>query len=221
MVLDVSKVSLVIFDLDGTLVDSQQDLTSAVNFTRKYYGLEPLEVATVASYLGSGIPALVKSVLPNVDEKDIPNATVMFKDFYSKHLIDTTKTYSGVSEMLSSLKDVRKAILSNKSEKFSKDIIEKLGLKDFFDSIYGGDSFDEKKPSPRPIYEIMESLSVKKENTIMVGDGANDIIAGKTADIKTIAVLYGYSPKEKVEKLQPDFIAATPKDVVNIIRGIK
>ena len=221
MVLDVSKVSLVIFDLDGTLVDSQQDLTSAVNFTRKYYGLEPLEVATVASYLGSGIPALVKSVLPNVDEKDIPNATVMFKEFYSKHLIDTTKTYSGVSEMLSSLKDVRKAILSNKSEKFSKDIIEKLGLKDFFDSIYGGDSFDEKKPSPRPIYEIMESLSVKKENTIMVGDGANDIIAGKTADIKTIAVLYGYSPKEKVEKLQPDFIAATPKDVVNIIRGIK
>lgn len=221
MVLDVSKVSLVIFDLDGTLVDSQQDLTSAVNFTRKYYGLKPLEVATVASYLGSGIPALVKSVLPNVDEKDIPNATVMFKEFYSKHLIDTTKTYSGVSEMLSSLKDVRKAILSNKSEKFSKDIIEKLGLKDFFDSIYGGDSFDEKKPSPRPIYEIMESLSVKKENTIMVGDGANDIIAGKTADIKTIAVLYGYSPKEKVEKLQPDFIAATPKDVVNIIRGIK
>ncbi|MDD3923143.1 MAG: HAD-IA family hydrolase [Endomicrobiaceae bacterium] len=221
MVLDVSKVSLVIFDLDGTLVDSQQDLTSAVNFTRKYYGLKPLEVATVASYLGSGIPALVRSVLPNVDEKDIPNATVMFKEFYSKHLIDTTKTYSGVSEMLSSLKDVRKAILSNKSEKFSKDIIEKLGLKDFFDSIYGGDSFDEKKPSPRPIYEIMESLSVKKENTIMVGDGANDIIAGKTADIKTIAVLYGYSPKEKVEKLQPDFIAATPKDVVNIIRGIK
>ncbi|MFA6914537.1 MAG: HAD-IA family hydrolase [Endomicrobiia bacterium] len=221
MVLAVSKVSLVIFDLDGTLVDSQQDLTSAVNFTRKYYGLKPLEVATVASYLGSGIPALVRSVLPNVDEKDIPNATVMFKEFYSKHLIDTTKTYSGVSEMLSSLKDVRKAILSNKSEKFSKDIIEKLGLKDFFDSIYGGDSFDEKKPSPRPIYEIMESLSVKKENTIMVGDGANDIIAGKTADIKTIAVLYGYSPKEKVEKLQPDFIAATPKDVVNIIRGIK
>ncbi|MDD3053435.1 MAG: HAD-IA family hydrolase [Endomicrobiaceae bacterium] len=221
MVLAVSKVSLVIFDLDGTLVDSQQDLTSAVNFTRKYYGLEPLEVATVASYLGSGIPALVKSVLPNVDEKDIPNATVMFKEFYSKHLIDTTKTYSGVSEMLSSLKDVRKAILSNKSEKFSKDIIEKLGLKDFFDSIYGGDSFDEKKPSPRPIYEIMKSLSVKKENTIMVGDGANDIIAGKTADIKTIAVLYGYSSKEKVEKIQPDFIAATPKDVVNIIRGIK
>jgi len=216
-----NKISLVIFDLDGTLVDSQQDLASAVNFTRNHYGLKPLKVSEVASYLGSGINALVKSVLPSVSENEMPHATAMFKDFYSKHLADTTKEYNGVKKMLADLKGFKKAVLSNKSENFSKDIIENLGLKEYFDEIYGGDSFDEKKPSPKPIREIMNFLSVKKENTVMVGDGVNDVLAGKTAGVRTIAVLYGYSSKEKIENLQPDFIAAAPQDVVNILNGVK
>ncbi|MFA7074383.1 MAG: HAD-IA family hydrolase [Endomicrobiaceae bacterium] len=216
-----NKISLAVFDLDGTLVDSQKDLTSAVNFTRNHYGLASLEISVVASFLGSGINALVKSVLPNVGETKMPEAIGMFKDFYSKHLADTTKAYDGVREMLSGLKDIKKAVLSNKSENFSKDIIENLRLKEFFDAIYGGDSFDEKKPSPKPIREIMNFLSVNKENTVMVGDGVNDVLAGKKAGVRTIAVLYGYSPKEKIEELQPDFIAATPKDVVNILNGAK
>ncbi|MGE4384471.1 MAG: HAD family hydrolase [Endomicrobiaceae bacterium] len=216
-----NKISLAVFDLDGTLVDSQKDLTSAVNFTRNHYGLASLEISVVASFLGSGINALVKSVLPNVGETKMPEAIGMFKDFYSKHLADTTKAYDGVREMLSGLKDIKKAVLSNKSENFSKDIIENLRLKEFFDEIYGGDSFDEKKPSPKPIREIMNFLSVNKENTVMVGDGVNDVLAGKKAGVRTIAVLYGYSPKEKIEELQPDFIAATPKDVVNILNGAK
>ena len=121
------SLKLIIFDLDGTLVDSKYDLTAAVNLTRKYYGLENISVSQVASYLGSGIKALVKNILPAVDQKELSDAVIMFKNFYSEHLLDTTKPYDGVVKMLESFKGIKKAVLSNKSENFSKQILKEIG----------------------------------------------------------------------------------------------
>lgn len=212
-----NNIKLVIFDLDGTLVDSKYDLTDAVNYTRKHYGFSPLSVDKVASYLGSGITALVKSVLSGLKDENFDLAVKIFKDNYAKHLTDKTLPYNDIPETLSNIPQ-KKVLLSNKDEKFSKHILETLNLSQFFNEIYGGDSFKEKKPNPLPIYEIMKKFSLNKENIVMVGDGANDIMVGKNAGIKTIGVLYGYSSQEQLINLAPDYIAKTPNEITELIK---
>ncbi len=213
------NIKLVIFDLDGTLVDSKYDLTDAVNYTRKYYGFSPLSVDKVASYLGSGITALVKSVLSELKDENFDIAVKIFKDNYAKHLTDKTLPFNNIAETLSNIPQ-QKVLLSNKDEKFSKQILETLGLSNFFTEIYGGDSFKEKKPNPLPIYEIIKKFNLEKKDVVMVGDGANDIMVGKNAGITTIGVLYGYSSQEQLNDLAPDYIAKMPDDITYIIEKI-
>ncbi|WP_413853958.1 HAD family hydrolase [Candidatus Ruminimicrobium bovinum] len=219
MVLKMSGIKLIVFDLDGTLVNSQYDLTDSVNFVRQKYGFSPLPVDKVASYLGSGITALVRAVLSELNTTGFDTAVKMFKDNYAKHLTDKTLPYKDVIEMLSNIPQ-QKVLLSNKDEKFSKQILKTLGLSKFFTEIYGGDSFKEKKPNPLPIYEIIKKFSLSKENVVMVGDGTNDIMVGKNAGIKTIGVLYGYSSQEQLNNLAPDYIAENPAEIVNIVKRL-
>ncbi len=215
----MKTIELMIFDLDGTLVDSKDDLTAAVNFIRRKYTLSDINSAEVASYLGNGIRRLIDSVLPNeLSKEDKQNAFLIFNEYYSEHLLDTTYVYSGIFDMLNALPGIKKAVLSNKTEVYTKKIIEKLGLAEYFIKICGGDTFPEKKPSCLPINSIIKELKVKKDHTVMVGDGINDILCGKSAGISTIAVLYGYSARAKIEANSPSFIASQPSDILNFLQ---
>lgn len=215
----MKTTELMIFDLDGTLVDSKADLTAAVNFIRRKYTLSDISSAEVASYLGNGIRRLIDSVLPNeLSKEDKQNAFLIFNEYYSEHLLDTTYVYSGIFDMLNALPGIKKAVLSNKTEVYTKKIIENLGLAEYFIKICGGDTFPEKKPSCLPINSIIKELNVKKDHTVMVGDGVNDILCGKSAGISTIAVLYGYSSRAKIEANSPSFIASQPSDILNFLQ---
>jgi phosphoglycolate phosphatase len=209
--------NFLIFDLDGTLVDSQRDITSAVNSVRKEYGFDYLHVEQVRSYLGSGINALMNRAVP--EKKGMVQAEVLekFKFYYSRCLIDTTVVYNGIRKMLEALKNKKKAILSNKNEDFSHEIVKRLRISCYFVKVWGGDSAGVKKPDPKPIVDLINLTNSDISKTIMIGDSANDFLAAKAAGIPSIAVLYGYSDIEQIKQYNPDFTVKTPKDIINIV----
>jgi phosphoglycolate phosphatase len=206
-----------IFDLDGTLVDSQRDITSAVNLVRKEYGFEYLHVKQVRSYLGNGANVLMNRAVP--EKKGMVQAEVLekFKFYYGRCLTDTTVTYNGIKEMLKTLKNKKKAVLSNKNEDFSCEIVKRLGISDYFVKIWGGDSASTKKPSPKPIVDLINLTNSDISKTVMIGDSSNDFLAAKAAGIPSIAVLYGYSGIEQIKQYNPDFMVKDPKDIIDIV----
>lgn len=186
------KIKLIIFDLDGTLVDSSVDITNSLNYAIEPYNFQQLSVEKTISLVGEGLTKLVESLLGE-DRKDIlPEVLKRFIDHYTAHLTDFSKVYPGVKETLEGLSEYKKAVISNKREFLSRRLLEDLGLAVYFDSIMGSDSAGEKKPSPKPLLKVMEILSCRPDEALIVGDSNFDIEAGKAAGIKTIAVSYGY-----------------------------
>ena len=208
----------IIFDLDGTIVDSQKDITSAVNLVRQEFGFEPLSPEKVCSFLGSGVKALVDRVVPEKSEEINRKALERFKFHYGQCLTDTTVVYDGIKETLEILKAKKMAVLSNKTEIFSCEIIKRLGLAKYFVEIWGGDTAGVKKPDPKPVFDLVKKTRSELKNTVMIGDSDNDFKVAKAADIASIAVLYGYSTKEQISKFSPDYMVAKPQDIIKIVR---
>ncbi|MCA6080205.1 MAG: HAD-IA family hydrolase [Endomicrobium sp.] len=209
--------SFLIFDLDGTLIDSQRDIASAVNSVRKDYGFDCLRVEQVRSCLGSGASTLMDRVIPEKKGMDRLEVLEKFKFYYGQCLTDTTIMYDGVGEMLEALKNKKKAILSNKDENFSRKIVKKLGISDYFVKVWGGNSAGAKKPDPKPIADLISLTNSDISKTVMIGDSANDFLAAKAAGVMSIAVLYGYSDIEQIRRYNPDFTVKTPKDIIDIV----
>jgi phosphoglycolate phosphatase len=211
------RFDFLIFDLDGTLIDSQRDITSAVNSVRKEYGFDCLHVEQVRSYLGSGVNALMDRAVP--EKKGMVQSEVLekFKFYYRRCLINTTVIYNGIREMLEALKNKKKAVLSNKNEDFSCEIVKSLRISDYFVKVWGGDSAGAKKPDPKPIVDLVNLTNSDISKTIMIGDSANDLLAAKAAGIPSIAVLYGYSDVEQIKQYNPDFMIKAPKDIIDIV----
>jgi len=184
------------FDLDGTLVDTAQDITNALNFALKPYGLDSLTVEGTIKMVGEGVSRLVEKVLP-VEKLHLKSDVLnRFLEYYSEHLIDNSREYPHVKETLENFSGFKKAVISNKGEDLSKRLLEELGLSKYFDLIIGSDTAGERKPSAQPVFYAMTRLGLKPEESIIVGDSNYDIEAGKKAGVKTIAVTYGYRPIE-------------------------
>jgi phosphoglycolate phosphatase len=185
-------IRLIIFDLDGTLVDSSVDLTNALNFATAPYGMGQLSVQETKSLVGEGITRLVERLLGTERSSIRQEVMDRFMEYYSAHLADFTRPYDGVPEVLALLHRYDRAVISNKREALSKRLLLDLGLLHFFDAVLGSDSVGEKKPSPKPVLRVMEMLSRNADQTVIVGDSNYDIEAGRAAGVGTIAVSYGY-----------------------------
>jgi len=207
-----------IFDLDGTLIDTREDLTTAVNILRKSYNLPPLDVKTVTKMVGDGIRKLVERVIKEANVNNIEEALEIFNDAYAEHLTDNTYVYSGISTVLESLKKYKKnlAINTNKADRFAIEILKRLGIYKYFDFVVGGDSVNRKKPDPEGIFKIMESFKADPSKTLMVGDGKNDILAAKEAGIKSAYITYGYTTIDTVSNLSPDYFITEPQEILFI-----
>lgn len=219
-------LKLLIFDLDGTLTDTAQDIADAINYALKPFGQKKYSVEETKAMVGSGISKLLESLLPAVppQERVIRGASAKeivinrFLEYYSEHLLDNTKAYPYVKETLSKLGNYKKAVVSNKRETLSKSILEGLGILEFFDIVFGSDSVREKKPSPVPILDLMKRFGIPKNEAIIIGDSNYDIEAGKAAGIRTVAVTYGFRSREVLK--DADFIIDSFNELPDIISKI-
>jgi phosphoglycolate phosphatase len=201
-------MNLVIFDLDGTLVDSKRDLIHSVNAARGLMNLAPISDELVASYIGNGAPMLMRRALGSgASEEDVRRALDFFLGYYRDHMLDNTRLYPSVKEALDRLLDsgARMAVLTNKPVRFSQAIIEGLGLGRHFFQIYGGNSFEQKKPDPIGIETLLGECGAARERTMMVGDSGVDVRTARNANVKACGVKYGFQP-ETFEQDPPDIL---------------
>ena len=201
-------MNLLIFDLDGTLIDSKLDLAHAVNATRAHMGLGDLPHQLVFSYVGNGAPTLMRRSLgPEASEEQVQEALDFFLAYYRDHMLDHTTLYPGVADTLDVLlqSGKRMAVLTNKPVRISKAIISGLGLEKHFFQIYGGNSFEQKKPHPIGIETLLSEAGTDARNAMMIGDSAVDIQTARNAGIKACGVTYGFQP-ETLAAEPPDFL---------------
>ncbi len=216
-------LNLLIFDLDGTLIDSRLDLVNSVNATLQHFHRPELLPEIIATYVGDGAPTLMRRALGDPeDEGFLAEALAYFLSYYRIHKLDHTHAYPGVLEMLTALHQSGNgnqrhlAVLSNKPVNPSRQIVEALGLKPFFDQVYGGNSFATKKPDPEGARKLMEEAGASPEETIIIGDSSIDILTGQNAGTWTCGVTYGFAP-QTLQELLPDLLVDSPSELAEVL----
>jgi phosphoglycolate phosphatase len=214
-------MDLVIFDLDGTLIDSKLDLAHGVNATRAHMGMPPLEHERVYSYVGNGAPVLIRRVLgPDATEAQVEEALEFFLEYYRDHKLDYTVLYPGVRQSLDRLRGagVQMAVLTNKPVRISREIIAGLGVGEHFRQVYGGNSFDFKKPHPIGVETLMKECGAARGRTLMVGDSSVDVQTARNAGVRSCGVTYGFQP-ETLETVPPDVLVDRMEQMADWVIG--
>jgi len=240
--LPVESLKLLVFDLDGTLIDSAQDLCNSVNETLRHFGREPLPDPTIAGFVGNGAPMLVRRSLAvgagiRPEQVDIDlhtRAYAFFLDYYRAHKLDFTYAYNGVLEALEALRDLHLAdkayplrsaprtlaVLTNKPVRPARGICEGLGLSGYFSHIYGGDSFPLKKPDPIGLRSLMDETGALPEQTVMIGDSQVDVLTARNAGVWSIGCAFGFGTNT-LSAIQPDVLVDSAKDWTDALNPAK
>jgi phosphoglycolate phosphatase len=220
-----AQLKLLVFDLDGTLIDSAQDLCNSVNAALQAFGLGPLPDPAIAGFVGNGAPLLMRRALAmasscaidQVDDDLFNKAYAFFLQYYREHKLDFTYAYDGVLDALKALHELHDApsgpsrimaVLTNKPVRPARGICEGLGLADYFLHIYGGDSFPLKKPDPLGLRSLMEETGARPEETVMVGDSRVDVETARNAGAWSLGCTFGFGPHTLVDT-PPDVLVDT------------
>lgn len=218
-------IKLIIFDLDGTLIDSKVDIANGVNFTLRELTLKEVPDELIYAYVGNGVEPLIRLALERSEGRavepeggnGIGNALDIFRAYYLEHLLDNTVLYPNVMGVVEKLSGIKKAVVSNKSERFVKKILAGLDIAKYFEIALGGDSLKNKKPHPDTINLVMERVGISPKKTLIVGDSAVDIECGKRAGTYTCGVTYGYRDKKEIVEAGADWIIDDMGELTNLI----
>jgi phosphoglycolate phosphatase len=219
-----ADLKLLIFDLDGTLVDSRLDLANSVNAMLRHYKKPELPNEVIGSYIGNGAPMLVRRSLGDPDDETfVQEALLYFLSYYREHKLDTTYVYDGIFHSLDAIvasrngnSAVKMAVLSNKPVVPSRGIVESLGLGKYFFQVYGGNSFHTKKPDPAGVAALLEEAGARAEETAIIGDSDVDIITARNAGIYSVGVTYGLAP-HTLEDAPPDVLVDHPRELGDVL----
>lgn len=203
-----SRVRLVVFDLDGTLVDSSADLAGALNQTLAQLrpGTRALSVPEVRGMIGDGALKLITRALRAVSLPHAPqDALPVFLECYGGRLLDETYLYPGAQAMLDALAPRQLAVLTNKPGGFSRAILEGLGVAHYFRAVYGGGDLPQKKPDPAGLLRLLQETGTDARDAVMVGDSAIDVRTGRAAGVRTIGARFGFDP-DGLRQEPPDLL---------------
>src|ERR1035437_2055161 len=220
--LPLEKIKLIVFDLDGTLIDSELDLAIGVNAMLRHYGRKELPIEVIGTYIGDGAPMLIRRALGDPAHSEfLQEALNYFLLYYREHKLDNTRVYEGIGEALQQVGKgdgvPRKlAVLTNKPVRVSRDILAGLGLADFFMQVYGGNSFETKKPDPLGAHTLMGEAGAEADETVMVGDSEVDVLTARNANLWSIGVTYGFAP-HTLERTHPDILVDTPGELAQAL----
>lgn len=202
------ETDLIIFDLDGTLIDSSEDIAWSANRTLSAMGRAEMEPREIIGHIGWGVKPLLQKLMPDESEERIAEARLRFLDFYGGHLVVKTRLYPGVEDTVGRFNEAGKkmAVVTNKPFGLAERILDSFGLRRFFPLVLGGDSLPNKKPHPEPIERAMRELSCRPERTAVVGDSPVDCEAGKAAGAFTVGVSYGFRGRGELAAAGCDII---------------
>ncbi|REC96616.1 phosphoglycolate phosphatase [Kushneria indalinina] len=217
-------IDLILYDLDGTLIDSAPDLALAVDEMMKAMDLSPVGIDRVRDWVGNGSRRLVERALLHAgafggqgpDSAQLDDALALFMQFYEQHMMSNTYCYPGVIDCLEAQRErgIAQALVTNKPSRFIDPLLEAMGLDGFFSHALGGDALAQKKPDPTPLLHIAGLLDIAPERVLMIGDSRSDVQAARAAGCRCLAVTYGYNHGEPIAALNPDHLLDSLEELV-------
>jgi phosphoglycolate phosphatase len=213
------RLKAVLFDLDGTLIDSKRDIAAAANAARVHFGMPALPLEVVTSYIGWGIEHLNRKSLETEDLARLTEGLEVLKAYYREHCVDQTVVFPGVRELLEFLKGrgVKMGLVSNKPHEFTLITLEKLGLMPYFGAVLGADATPNKKPHPEPLLAALKKLGVSPSEAVMIGDSPVDAEAARAAGMLVGLVSHGFVPREYLNSSDPDWLVDSLGDFLEIL----
>ena len=201
----MKKIDLMIFDFDGTLVSTGDDLVKSINYMLNLLALEERPAKEILGFVGDGVSTLVEKALGQYDIKYHAEAMIIFTDYYGRHLLDNTALYPHVEDVLKNFKNKTKVILTNKRYKYTATIAQGVGIEKYFVDIIGSDSTPFMKPDGRVVDYLLNKYNVAKESVVIIGDGVNDIAVAKNSGILSCAYLNGLGNRNDLFNLKADY----------------
>ncbi len=210
-------VEALLFDLDGTLIDSKRDLTYSIQNLQKRLGFPLSTENQIASFIGDGVVMLVARALPGLKGPRLTQAVDLFKRHYRQHCLDHTRLYAGVREVLWHFRAKKLAVVTNKPIRISRHVLEGLGVLSRFQVVLGGDSTRIKKPDPFPIQYALRVLKISDpRRAVMIGDGFHDILAGRTAGTYTCGFVSNIGDSAALRSTRPDFLILKTHELMRL-----
>ena len=209
---------LILYDLDGTLVDTQEDIVRAANQMLMEMGAPLLAKEEIIRLVGRGLRQLVADCLRSQISERVEEGMRFYRAYYAQHLLDHSRLYAGALEVLDYFRERKQAVVTNKPNPFSREILVGLGVADYFVEIIAGDSDYPRKPDPTSIVSMMEKYRIPPQETLLVGDSPIDVEAGRNAGIQTVVVKHGFADEAQIQTATPDFTVANLEALIPLSR---
>lgn len=221
-----TKIQALCFDLDGTLIDTSGDILLAVNLTLAEFGFMSINLVQCLQFIGDGVTKLMQRALGQAGYQDVHHplpadllekAVAIFRQYYSAHLLDSSRPYPQVITTLHQFQTLPLAVISNKSVSFCKRILDSLHLSHYFKIILGGDSLSSQKPDPLPLRHVLQQFNIAPQHCLMVGDSSNDIRCAHSVGALACAVTYGFRDETELRSCEPDWLIHDFAELVQIV----